>query len=64
MQDIAYLKIGDEIHLVLRRARKYGVALKLRKSGNLGSYLQAESEFFAENPRLLSDLLSGKVVCL
>jgi len=60
--------IGEEKILVLRRSKKYGVNLKLRKSGRDGSLLEGESKFLSEDtPRsreLIGKLKAGEVIYL
>ena len=68
MQDLAYLKVHGRIILVLRRPTKYGVALKRRKTGLLGSFLEDEFKYFEEEDEIskatLAKLLAGKVIKL
>lgn len=60
MQDLAHLKVNGETILVLRRAVRYGVDLKFRKSGKEGRLLDEESLFFEGNPQAVTDLKNGK----
>lgn len=62
MQTIGHLKIGQYTILVLVRQKKYGRALKLRKSGKLGIYLEDESIFLRDELALLKRLQGGKVI--
>jgi len=71
MQDIAHIETasGDKV-LVLRRlvTRKrdgagYAV-LKLRKTGNEGRYLEDESNYLKDDPKMLAALLEGKSISL
>lgn len=62
MQTTGHLIIQGEKVLVLVRSRKYGVALKVRKSGGVGRYFPDESFHLNENPELTKDLLSGKTI--
>ena len=67
MQSLGYLDINGQKILVLYRLTTtrnewFGFKLKLRKSGKDGSFLVDESHYLKENPELLADLLSGKVI--
>ena len=72
MQQLAHLKIDGKTIKVLartvvlnKRGAKYDgfyVALKLRKSGDLGNELSDESLYLKDEPEKLSQLLEGKVV--
>jgi hypothetical protein len=64
MQDAAHLQIGETVYLVLRRQRRYGVALKLRKGGAPGIKLTDESAFLSDNAELVKELLLGRVIYL
>lgn len=68
MQQAAHLIINDRIIKVLARLVKKRrndgsyVALKIRTSGNLGSLLSDESKYLETEPKLLADLMAGKVI--
>lgn len=62
MQDVAYLVVNGKKVKVLRRLTKYGVDLKLRKGGDDGTFLSAESYHFESEQSLFDELLRGKVV--
>jgi hypothetical protein len=62
MQDLAYLSVGNQKILVLRRKAKQGCTLKLRKSGKIGSELIDESIHLSEATEKLQKLLNGEVV--
>jgi len=68
MQDTAHIIVHGKIIKVLRRSVKYGVQLKLRKSGQLGTFLDDESIYLELNEELsktkLNELLEGKVIFL
>jgi len=68
MQDIAYLVVNGETIKVLRQNAKYGAKLKMRKSGQLGTFLTDESIYLGldeDNPKNdLKELLDGKVIYL
>lgn len=50
--------------LLLRRQMKYGIKVKLRKSGKPGTLLQAEQEHLHERPDLIAHIEAGEVVFL
>ncbi len=64
MENLGYIKIGKEEINVLYRPIKYGVAIKIRKGGDKGRFLEDESEFLKDRPDLITDLIKGKVVNL
>lgn len=68
MQDLAHLIVNGREILVLRRPRKYGVALKLRKSGSKGQYLEDESAYLSidneQCKQTLARLLRGEVITI
>ena len=68
MQDTAHVIVRGEIIKVLRRFAKYGIKLKLRKSGQLGTFLSEESVYLGLDEELaetrLNELLEGKVIYL
>jgi hypothetical protein len=67
-QTTAHLKVDDQVIKVLVRPcfKKDGgyVALKLRKGGQDGVFLEGESHYLAQNPDTFADLLNGEVVKL
>jgi len=68
MQDTAYLVIRGKTIKVLRRSAKYGIKLRLRRSGKLGMFLSDESQYLGLDEELaktcLNELLEGKVIYL
>lgn len=63
MQDLGYIKINDKNILVLYRATKYGIELKIRKSSKTeGKYLKDESEFLKNQIGLIKKLKEGKII--
>ena len=68
MQDLAHLVVNGREILVLRRPVKNGVALKLRKSGPKGQYLEDESAYLSlddeQCKQTLTRLLCGEVILL
>lgn len=66
MQQLAHLYIDGNLTLVLVRPIKWGVAMKLRKSGELGTH-RSDEEAALHQPmhaHQKTDLLDGKVVKL
>lgn len=63
MQQIAHIVSpeGATIRILVRQT-KYGIKAKIRKSGNLGTFLQAESEHLVDRPDILPRLIAGEVV--
>jgi hypothetical protein len=65
MQDtIHIIKPDGTILLLLRRPAKYGIKVRIRKSGKPGMRLLAEEEHLHERPDLISEIESGKVIYL
>ena len=68
MQDTAHIIVHGKIIKVLRQFVKYGVQLKLRESGQLGTFLSDESAYLGLDEELaktrLNELLEGKVIYL
>lgn len=68
MQDTAHVIVRGETIKVLRRSAKYGIKLRLRKSGKLGTFLSDESVYLGLDEELakirLNELLEGKVIYL
>jgi len=62
MQTTAHVIVNGEKIKVLCRSTRYGVRLKIRTSGRDGTYLQAESEWLAEQESVLDELKAGSVV--
>lgn len=62
MQTTGYIKIDKEKILLLVRSWKYGVALKIRKSGTDGQHLVDEEYYFDSDRDALNNLMVGKVV--
>jgi hypothetical protein len=62
MQDAAHLTVDGKVYLVLRRATRHGVALKLRTTGKHGTELTDEGIFFETDKDALARLLRGEVV--
>jgi len=54
---------GNMLRL-LRRQVKYGIRVKIRKSGKPGTHLQAEQEYLHERPDLIYRIEAGEVVFL
>lgn len=64
MQTIGHLKVIDEIILVLVRQKKYSRAFKIRQSGALGVFMEDESYFLEDSPKIVEKLKRGEVVSL
>jgi len=64
MQTTGYLAVDKQITLILVRQKKYGRALKIRKSGGLGTYFEDESIFLQDNPSLFKQLKDGNVISI
>jgi hypothetical protein len=68
MQDTAHVIVRGETIKVLRRSAKHGIKLRLRKSGQLGTFLSDESVYLGLDEELaetrLNELLEGKVIYL
>ncbi|MCZ8226161.1 MAG: hypothetical protein ACKPJT_22145 [Microcystis panniformis] len=68
MQDTAHVIVCGKTIKVLRRSAKYGIKLRLRKSGQLGTFLSDESIYLGLDEELsktrLNELLEGKVIYL
>lgn len=65
MQDtIHIIKPDGKILLLLRRPVKYGIIVKLRKSGNPGMRMEAEEEHLHSRPDLIERIENGEVVYL
>lgn len=62
MQSSGYVKIQDEKIKVLYRDGKNGRYLKRRHGGNDGVFLEDESAFLEEHPRLVEELKIGKTI--
>ena len=50
--------------LLLRRQVKYGIKVKIRKSGKPGVRLEAEEQHLSQRPDLISAIEAGNVVLL
>lgn len=48
--------------LMLRRQVKYGILVKIRKTGKLGKRMEAEEEHLHERPDLIAAIEAGEVV--
>lgn len=65
MQDtIHVIKPDGKILLLLRRQVKYGIMVKIRKTGNPGKRMEAEEQHLHERPDLIAAIEAGKVVYL
>lgn len=65
MQDATHIKKPNgELLLLLRRPVKYGIKVKIRKTGAPGKHMQAEEEFLHEHPELITAIENGQVVYL
>lgn len=64
MQDLAHLRIDGRVLLVLRRKRKCGISIRLRRSGGLGIFLEDESIFLSESKPHLNRLMAGETLYL
>jgi hypothetical protein len=65
MQDaIHIIKPNGEPLLLLRRAAKYGIKVKIRKTGQLGKRMEAEEQHLHEHPHLITAIEAGVVVYL
>lgn len=47
---------------MLRRQVKYGILVKIRKTGKLGKRMEAEEEHLHERPDLIAAIEAGEVV--
>lgn len=54
---------GNQL-LLLRRQVKYGILVKIRKSGKPGTHLKSEQEHLHERPDLIARIEAGEVVLL
>lgn len=65
MQGAFYIiKPDGTVLLLLRRQVKYGIRVKIRKSGKYGTHLNAEQEHLHERPDLIERIEAGEVVLL
>ena len=64
MQTTGYMMIDGQKVLVLIRRERYGVAVKLRRSGREGVHLTDEEAHLRENPDLVAALHVGSVLHL
>lgn len=65
MQDVFHIIKPDGTPLLLlRRQVKYGVRVKLRKSGKQGIRMEAEEQHLSTRPDLIAAIESGYVVFL
>lgn len=64
MQQISHLVFnGTKVHVLMQNA-KHGVYLKLRKGGEEGRFLAAESDYLAEHPEKGLLLMQNKTITL
>lgn len=54
---------GDPL-LMLRRQVKYGIRVKIRKTGRPGMRMTAEEQYLHEHPHLIAAIEAGEVVYL
>ena len=65
MQDIIHIiKPDGQILLLLRRPSKYGIKVKIRKSGKPGMRMEAEEEHLHSRPDVIERIENGEVVYL
>ncbi len=62
MQTTGYIKINEQILLVLVRQKKYSRQLKIRKSGKLGIHLIDEENYLKDYCNLIDSLNDGDVI--
>lgn len=68
MQFAGFLEVrGKTIRVLVRpnfshQGRSQYVSLKMRTTGKLGKYMQAESEYLEQSEDDLTNLLNGKVI--
>jgi len=65
MQDTIHIIKPDGTPLMLlRRAAKHGIKVKIRKTGKPGMRMEAEEQHLHERPDLIAAIESGEVVYL
>jgi len=65
MQDAFHIiKTDGTPLLMLRRQVKYGIRVKIRKTGKPGMRMEAEEQHLHERPDLISAIEAGEVVYL
>ena len=63
MQNLGYIKIDGKNILVLYRATKYGIELRIRKKSKTeGKYLKDESEYLKTQIGLIKKLKEGLII--
>lgn len=65
MQDtIHIIKRDGNVLLLLRRQVKYGIMVKIRKTGKPGKRMEAEEQHLHGRPDLIARIEAGEVVYL
>ena len=65
MQDAFHIiKPDGTLLLMLRRQVKYGIRVKIRKTGKPGMRMESEEQYLHERPDLVARIEAGEVVFL